>query len=99
MNREEQARDAGLPEGSEHKGAGAAGPAYRPIRARLLLQVEEREPTPVVEFEPLRDGEFWRSREDCDQCGGILDAGQLAATLTLEIRELLEAQRAREEGP
>jgi hypothetical protein len=53
------------------------------VRAKLLLQVEDREPVTVAEFEPAANGEFWYIPRD------YWSTFKIEAALTVEVRELL----------
>lgn len=84
----------------EHKGAPA--PAYRPIRARLLLKVEGREAVEVASFEPLEGA---LASGQCYYMPSLLRTSdsdalslRICSALTVEVRELLAEQRAHEEG-
>lgn len=72
-------------------------PAYRPIRARLLLKVEGREAVEVASFEPdpfePPTGAAWRMPGN-----SLVLMLQIASALTVEVRELLAEQRAHDEG-
>ena len=85
-----------------HKGSGAAaraaGPPREPLRARLLLQVEGREPVEVYAFEPMEiwPGKPWgfythrrfRSANEPDPDALIETA------LTVEVRAHIAAEAA-----
>lgn len=98
MTREEQNQAAGLPAGFEHKGPGA--PAYRPIRVSLLLQVEGREPIIVAGFEPQAVSATPGGPVAFYRVPALVTHGNPAAmdaALTVEVRELIAAQRKHED--
>ncbi len=57
------------------------------MRARLLLQVEDREPVEVLAFEPR----VWRDHWECPIPDRHIERA-LDAALTVEVREYLNAE-------
>jgi hypothetical protein len=59
------------------------------MKARLLLQVEDREPVEVLEFEPDQTGDYWTIPALLRKADSDSLAHGLTGALTVEVREFL----------